>query len=90
MSTVDPLRQVLGGVRSILYFNAAGAAGLARALVLTGVGLVFWAVLGIAVTTWYDRRGLRRMQPELIAHLYRSVREYTQRASTMAETGSKT
>lgn len=90
VSNVDPLRQVLDGVRSILYFGAAGAAGLTRALVLTGTGLVFWVVLGITVTTWYDRRGLRRMQPELMAHLYRSVREYTQRASTKSETGPRT
>jgi YhgE/Pip-like protein len=85
VSNVDPLRQVLDGVRSILYFGAAGAAGLTRALILTGAGLVFWVVLGIAVTTWYDRRGLRRMQPELMAHLYRSVRDYTQRGSTKEE-----
>ncbi|MBV9093068.1 MAG: DUF3533 domain-containing protein [Streptosporangiaceae bacterium] len=84
-SNVDPLRQVLDGVRSILYFDAAGAAGLTRALILTGAGLVFWVALGIAVTTWYDRQGLRRMQPELMAHLYRSVRDYTQRASTKEE-----
>jgi YhgE/Pip-like protein len=90
VSNVDPLRQVLDGVRSILYFGAAGAAGLTRAIVLTCTGLVFWVVLGITVTTWYDRRGLRRMQPELMAHLYRSVREYTQRAATKAETGPRT
>jgi hypothetical protein len=90
VSNVDPLRQVLDGVRSILYFGAAGAAGLTRALVLTGTGLVFWVVLGITVTTWYDRRGLPRMQPELMAHLYRSVREHTQRAAAKAETGPPT
>ena len=86
VSNVDPLRQVLDGVRSILYFDAAGAAGLTRALILTGAGLVFWVVFGVAVTSWYDRRGLQRMQPELMAHLYRSLRDYTQRASTKAET----
>jgi len=90
VSNIDPLRQVLDGVRSILYFDAAGAAGLTRALILTGAGLVFWVVLGVAITTWYDRRGLQRMQPELMAHLYRSVRDYTQRASTQAEADSHT
>ena len=87
-SNIDPLRQVLDGVRSILYFGAAGAAGLTRAVVLTGAGLLFWVVLGVVITTWYDRRGLQRMQPELMAHLYRSVRDYTQRASTKAQPGS--
>lgn len=80
VSYFDPMRQILDGVRSILYFDAAGAAGLTRALVLTGAGLVFWIVLGVAVTTWYDRRGLDRMRPELIAYLYRSVRSYAERA----------
>ncbi len=76
VSYFDPMRQILDGVRAILYFGAAGAAGLARALVLTGAGLAFWVVVGVAVTTWYDRRGLDRMRPELMAYLYRSVRSY--------------
>lgn len=79
VSYFDPMRQILDGVRSILYFDAAGAAGLIRALVLTGAGLVFWIIVGVAVTTWYDRRGLDRMRPELMAYLYRSVRSYAER-----------
>jgi len=80
VSYFDPMRQILDGVRSILYFDAAGAAGLTRALVLTGLGLVFWIALGAAVTLWYDRRGLHRMQPELMAYVYRSVRAYAERS----------
>jgi ABC-type multidrug transport system permease subunit len=72
----EPLRQVLDGVRAILYFNAAGDASLTRGFVMTGLGLVFWVVLGFAVTTWYDRKGLYRLQPDLLAYVNRSVRAY--------------
>jgi hypothetical protein len=44
----EPLRQILDGTRGF---------------VLTGLGLVLWLILGIAITTWYDRKGLYRMQP---------------------------
>jgi hypothetical protein len=30
MANFDPLRQILDGTQSILYFNASGPAGLAR------------------------------------------------------------
>ena len=74
----EPLRQVLDGVRSILYFNAAGEAGLTRGFVLTGAGLVLWLILGVAVTTWYDHRGLDRMEPELLAFIRRSAETYAE------------
>jgi YhgE/Pip-like protein len=57
----EPLRQILDGVRAILYFDARGGAGLTRAWVASGLGLVFWMGLGILVTTWYDRKRLYRM-----------------------------
>lgn len=47
----EPLRQILDGTRSILYFSASGPAGLTRGFLLTGVGLVLWLILGVAVTT---------------------------------------
>jgi hypothetical protein len=72
----EPLRQILDGVRAILYFSAAGDAGLTRGVVMTGLGLVLWVVLGVAVTTWYDRKGLYRLQPDLMAYVNRSVRAY--------------
>jgi YhgE/Pip-like protein len=72
----EPLRQILDGVRAILYFDASGAAGLTRGFVMTGVGLVFWVLLGVAVTTWYDRKGLYRMQPDVMGYVHRSVRGY--------------
>jgi YhgE/Pip-like protein len=75
-ATFEPLRQILDGVRAILYFNASGPAGLTRGFVMTAVGLVCWVLLGVAVTTWYDRRGLYRMQPDVMAYVNRSVRGY--------------
>jgi ABC-type multidrug transport system permease subunit len=72
----EPLRQILDGTRSILYFNASGAAGLTRGFLLTGVGLVLWLVVGIAVTTWYDRKGLYRMEPDVLEYMNRSAAAY--------------
>jgi len=66
-ASFEPLRQVIDGVRAILYFNAAGDAGLTRGLVMTGIGLVFWLVIGAGITNWYDRKGLSRIQPERVA-----------------------
>jgi uncharacterized phage infection (PIP) family protein YhgE len=79
LASFEPLRQVLDGVRAILYFNAVGDAGLYRGLLLTGIGLIFWVVLGIAVTRWYDRRGLYRLEPQLLDYVNRSAREYMDR-----------
>jgi YhgE/Pip-like protein len=74
----EPLRQVIDGVRAILYFDAAGDAGLTRGLVLAGVGLVFWLILGAAITIWYDRKGMSRIQPGVIEYVNRSVSAYTE------------
>jgi ABC-type uncharacterized transport system permease subunit len=74
----EPLRQILDGTRSILYFNASGAAGLTRGFLLTGLGFVLWLIVGIAVTTWYDRRGLYRMEPELLDFVQRSAAAYAE------------
>ena len=76
-SSFEPLRQILDGVRAILYFDAQGDAGLTRALVLTSIGLVFWLVVGTVAVRWYDRRGLDRMQPEVMAYVNRAVRAYS-------------
>jgi YhgE/Pip-like protein len=81
VANFEPLRQVLDGVRSILYFGASGDAGLTRGLVLTSIGLVFWLMVGLAVTTWYDRRGLDRIQPDVLEFVQRSAAEYAARSS---------
>lgn len=76
IANFEPLRQVLDGIRAILYFDAQAAAGLTRGLAATAAGLVFWVVLGTVVTIWYDRRGLYRMQPDLLAYVHQAARDY--------------
>jgi hypothetical protein len=76
VSNFEPLRQVLGGVRAIVYFNAQGNAGLDHAWVMTAVGFVIWLVLGLAVTALYDKRGLDRIQSDLLVYINRVADEY--------------
>lgn len=76
VANFEPLRQILDGVRAILYFGARGDAGLNRAWIATGAGLIFWVALGILVTTWYDRRHLHRMPPDLMDYVDRAVLAY--------------
>ena len=76
-ASFEPLRQVLGGVRAILYFNAQADAGLTRGVVLTAVGLIFWLTVGAAATRWYDRRGMDRLQPDVLEFVQRSAHAYT-------------
>lgn len=85
VANFEPLRQVLDGVRSILYFGAKGDAGLTRGFVMTGVGFVLWLVLGVAITTFYDRRGLDRLEPELLSYVSRSVRGYREQQAAPEE-----
>ena len=80
VANFEPLRQVLDGVRSILYFGASGAAGLTRGVLLTAIGLVFWLLVGLAVTSWYDRSGKDRMGPELMAFVHQSAATYRARS----------
>jgi uncharacterized phage infection (PIP) family protein YhgE len=77
VANFEPLRQILDAVRAILYFGAAGDAGLTRGLVMTTIGLVFWLVVGFAVTTWYDRKGLDRAPAELLDYVHQSALAYT-------------
>ncbi len=90
VANFEPLRQILGGVRSILYFNAAADAGLGRGLILTAIGLVFWVSVGVIVTTWYDRRGLYRLQPEVMAYAHTSVRAYKQQQQSRVRSPART
>ncbi|MEH0581005.1 MULTISPECIES: DUF3533 domain-containing protein [Streptomyces] len=64
LAEFEPLRQITGGVRSILYYDAQGDAGLTRAWVMMAVGLAAAALFGFGVTGWYDRRGLHRIPAE--------------------------
>jgi ABC-type multidrug transport system permease subunit len=70
---VEPLRQVLSGTRAIMYFGAQGDAGLTHSLIMIGCELAFWGLLGLGVTSLYDRRGLYRLSPELWAFVNRTI-----------------
>jgi hypothetical protein len=75
---VEPLRQVLGGTRDILYFGDQWHAGLAHAVLVIGVELAFWVILGVLFTSWYDRRKLYRVSPEVITSVEQAVSQATQ------------
>lgn len=66
LARFEPMRQISGGVRAIIYFDARADAGLARAWVMLAIGLVISLVLGFGVTHWYDRRGLHRVNPPAV------------------------
>jgi YhgE/Pip-like protein len=88
LSYVEPLRQVLAGTRSILYFDAQGVAGLTRGTVAAAAGLVFWLVVGAVVVRWYDRKGLHRLQPEVLAHVSQAVQDYRTKQAGPAPTSA--
>lgn len=76
VSQIEPLRQILSGTRSILYFNSAGNAGLTRGIITAAAGLIFWLALGTTIVRWYDRKGLQRLSPDLIDYVQRSIAAY--------------
>ncbi|MFG2731545.1 SNG1 family protein [Streptomyces canus] len=61
LAEFEPLRQITGGVRSILYYDAQGDAGLTRGWVMMAAGLVAAVLFGFGVLGWYDRKGLHRI-----------------------------
>ncbi|MBS2534118.1 DUF3533 domain-containing protein [Catenulispora sp. NF23] len=65
LGAFEPMRQLSGGVRAILYFDARGDAGLMRAWLMIVVGVAGALVFGFAMTRYYDRKGLRRLTPHL-------------------------
>lgn len=77
VANFEPLRQIVAAVRAILYFNAAGDAGLDRALALTAIGLVVWVIAGRVITLWYDERGFDRMPTTMPALVPRSSADRT-------------
>jgi YhgE/Pip-like protein len=90
VSNVDPLRQILEGVRAILYFDARGDAGLTRGLLTTGAGMVFWLAVGAIVITAYDRRGLFRLRPETLAYVDDAVRAHHDQSGDREGPGAHT
>ncbi|MFD9902711.1 YhgE/Pip domain-containing protein [Streptomyces sp. NPDC059063] len=61
LAEFEPLRQLTGGMRAILYFDAQGDAGLTRAWASMGIALVVSVLFGLGVTRLYDRKGLHRI-----------------------------
>lgn len=76
VSHADPLRQILGGVRSILYLEARADAGLAEGAIATAIGLIFWLGFGALFARRYDRAHRDRLDPDLLAYVHRSADEY--------------
>jgi YhgE/Pip-like protein len=79
LSYIEPLRQVLAGTRSILYFGAQGVADLTRGTLAAALGLVFWLAIGTAIVKWYDRKRLYRLHPDLLAHVSKTVQDLNHR-----------
>lgn len=67
LSNIEPIHQVYLSVRSILYFDASADAGLLQGVAYTLIGLIIGAVVGAAVTLYYDRKGLTRAKSPLRA-----------------------
>jgi YhgE/Pip-like protein len=88
LAQIEPLRQILAGTRAILYFNAQADAGLARAVTAAALGLVIWLVLGAGLVRWYDRKGFNRIDPELLAYVSGSVKQYKSRNPGTRSQGS--
>jgi ABC-type multidrug transport system permease subunit len=76
VSHADPLRQILGGVRSILYLEARGDAGLAEGAVATAIGLLFWVGLGAFIVRRYDRQGRDRLDPDVLSYVNLAADHY--------------
>jgi Protein of unknown function (DUF3533) len=83
VSEIEPLRQILAGTRAILYFGAAGDAGLTRGVVAAGAGPILWLVLGATVIRWYDRKRLYRLSPDLLAYVHQAVSDYRARTQPL-------
>ncbi|KOU35055.1 YhgE/Pip domain-containing protein [Streptomyces sp. WM6378] len=64
LAVFEPMRQLGGGVRAILYFDARAEAGLTRAWIMISIGVVVALAFGLAAASYYDRKGLHRMVPK--------------------------
>lgn len=58
----EPMRQAFLGSRAMLYFDGRADAGLSRALTVGAVGLGIGLAFGAAVTWFYDRKGIHRIE----------------------------
>ncbi|MFE3545998.1 YhgE/Pip domain-containing protein [Nocardia sp. NPDC059177] len=60
LAEFEPMHQVYLGMRSILYFESDYAAGLGRGIWMSLLGLLLALIGGIAITRYYDFKGLHR------------------------------
>jgi uncharacterized phage infection (PIP) family protein YhgE len=81
ISHADPLRQILGGVRSILYLEARADAGLREGAIATAIGLLFWIGFGAFFVRRYDKQGRDRLDPAVLAYVHESADRYRGGAS---------
>ncbi|MDO8212541.1 YhgE/Pip domain-containing protein [Conexibacter sp. CPCC 206217] len=81
VSHIDPLRQIIDGVRSILYLDASLDAGLGSALVATALGLLFWLCFAAFFVRRYDRQGRHRMEPDLVRYVGSAADGYSARST---------
>lgn len=84
---VEPLRQILGGDRSIMYFDLRADSGLTRGLILAAVGLAIWLAAGFLITRFYDKRGMARISPEALAFVNRSLAQLHAEKQAATPTG---
>jgi YhgE/Pip-like protein len=84
-SQFEPLRQIVDGNRALLYFDGQLDAGLGRSLIVIVVELVIWVIVGVLVTTWYDRKHFHRLAPETLDYVNRSVDEYEAQRTHVSE-----
>ncbi|WP_037599756.1 YhgE/Pip domain-containing protein [Streptacidiphilus rugosus] len=63
LAQFEPMRQLTDGARAILYFDAQAGAGLTRAWIAIALSAVAATAFGLAVTSYYDHKGLHRAAP---------------------------
>ncbi|MCC9305845.1 SNG1 family protein [Kitasatospora sp. RB6PN24] len=64
LGNFEPMRQLVGGVRAIIYFDARADAGLTRAWVMIAIGVAAALLFGFLMTRYYDHKGLHRLTPQ--------------------------
>jgi hypothetical protein len=79
ISRADPLRQIIDGVRSILYLGGRWDAGLREGFIATAIGLLFWVLVAAFFVRRYDRQGRHRVDPRLVAYIGEAADRYAAR-----------
>ncbi|WP_063627913.1 YhgE/Pip domain-containing protein [Actinospica robiniae] len=88
LSNVEPLREILAGTRSIMYFGARADAGLAHGALAAGLGLLLWVILGAAIVTWYDRKRFYRLDPDVIEYVDAAIAQHQARRAAPGRSGT--